>query len=241
MKIIKTEIVNIEDIIINDGIYPREKPSEVRIGEYLSSYKAGAKFPPVIVDIKTKQLIDGRHRYDMYRKAGAQQIEVEWREFENEKELIWYAINLNSTHGLKLTTFDQARCIIMGESAGMTEEELSSAMVITKSRFETIRVNRIRNVEVGTIQGPDKKDIPKFESVAVKRIISEATEDTVNTAQLAAQKSMGCMRALVYIKESIHILKLNLLQFSDVNADFVKQLNEACMEWLESHPVNKSA
>lgn len=241
MKIVKTESVRLEDLVLDESIYPRHQINEVCVNEYCNSLKAGAKFPPIIVDVKSKRTIDGFHRHKAHLKAGLQNIDVEWREYENEKELLWDAINLNSVHGLKLTAFDQTRCIIIGEKAGMTSEELMSALVITKSKFETIKVNRIRQFETSPITAPKSKSTPKFEPVAVKRIIADATEDTVSNEQISGQKSMGCMRALYYIKEAKKILELDLLPINETNVEFVRQLDGVCINWIESHAVNKGA
>lgn len=242
MKVVKTETVNIATLLLEYDIYPRHSTSEVRINEYYTSLKAGAKFPPIIADIKTRWVVDGFHRYKMYLKAGVEKVEVEWREFEDKKELIWYAINLNSAHGLKLTTYDQSKCIIIGEGAGMTDDELTSALVITKIKFESIKANRIRQVEISPLTIPEgTKEIPKFESVAVKRIIADATEETVTDEQVSGQKSMGCMRASYYIKEARRILELGVLPVNDINIDIVRHLSTSCVNWLETNSVNKGA
>ena len=93
--------MDINEIIINKGIYPREDINKEKIKEYAELIENGYKFPPLVVNAKTKHLIDGYHRLQAYEKIGAVKVWVELIDIPEEEE--WIEAVKRNRHGLPLS------------------------------------------------------------------------------------------------------------------------------------------
>lgn len=110
--------IKLDSIVWEPSIYPREKWNTSTIERYADAIKAGAKFPPVIVEAGTNRLLDGKHRteaHKLYAKQYAERQEslIEgdtWPEPVTEipaeahvvpegTPIKLYAASLSSTHG----------------------------------------------------------------------------------------------------------------------------------------------
>ncbi|WP_163327606.1 ParB N-terminal domain-containing protein [Desulfurobacterium thermolithotrophum] len=73
--------VNIDKIVVEQGIYPRENTDWDTVEIYTNAVEEGDIFPPMIVVRKggdgTYLLVDGNHRYWAHKKAGVQKVWVE--------------------------------------------------------------------------------------------------------------------------------------------------------------------
>ncbi len=70
------EEVPVEKIIIDQGIYPREKTDKERISLYASNILDGDVFPPILTSADYTKL-DGNHRYYAHKEAGKSTIWIE--------------------------------------------------------------------------------------------------------------------------------------------------------------------
>lgn len=55
--------INLSDVIFDTEIYPREKWNSKTVEVYADALKAGATFPPIILEEGTNRLLDGVHRW----------------------------------------------------------------------------------------------------------------------------------------------------------------------------------
>ncbi len=77
--------INIEKVIWEPSIYPREKWSTSTIEQYADVLRAGGKFPPIILEAGTNRLLDGKHRLEAH-KLYAKQYGERQEEFSGFKE-----------------------------------------------------------------------------------------------------------------------------------------------------------
>lgn len=140
----------IKDLDKDEDIYPRVHESPKTIEAYADALRAGAKFPPIVVqrildDGKEKTIyLDGVHRAKAYEMAGKEEIEARyWRTKVLDKakwltRLRLEASRRNSTHGDRLRAEDkkhQARRICESDSQ-ITEQEIADALGVPR---ETVR------------------------------------------------------------------------------------------------------
>lgn len=87
-------------------------PSTVE--SYTDSVREGAKFPPVVVyhDGTHHWLADGFHRVEAHVDAGRDAIEADIRA-GTQRDAILFACGANATHGLRRTTDDKRRAVIL--------------------------------------------------------------------------------------------------------------------------------
>jgi len=161
--------VKLDEIFVDEDIYPRKSLSRSVVEAYLESLRAGEKFPPISVqrlryedgEVKTV-LVDGLHRVEAYKRlndwlrreretAGlspAEEVECEfWRDGVLDREewltqLQLESARLNAKHGLQLTLEDkkrQARKICARDPDASSEEIGRALGVCARTVREWVR------------------------------------------------------------------------------------------------------
>ena len=100
--------IEISRITINDRVQQRVKLDEKVIFEYFEEIQGGQQFPPLTVFDDGQDLIlaDGWHRYEAYKLAENDFVDVEIIK-GTERDAILYAVGANADHGLRRTNADK--------------------------------------------------------------------------------------------------------------------------------------
>src|SRR5262245_7236515 len=69
-KHMKSVKMQIDKIVIDEHLYPRNKVNDYHVARLKYALKAGAVFPPLTIEKLTRRLVDGRHRYTAYVGEG---------------------------------------------------------------------------------------------------------------------------------------------------------------------------
>jgi len=189
-----TETVLAAELVLDMGLYPRHKTDGDNVNRLREAILAGVSLPAVIADKATKRVVDGFHRTTAYLKLYGDEatIEVEWREYASEAEMVLDAIVLNAGHGLKLSAYDQTRCVVMAEEFGLTTEQIAGALSITQERVESIRVTK-----TATASG---------QIVPVKRQVKHLAGRKLTKKQQEGHKKAGGMRPLFYVNQILNMI-----------------------------------
>ncbi|MFA5397608.1 MAG: hypothetical protein WC346_16480 [Methanogenium sp.] len=141
--------VKLSVLVFDYTIYPRHKVSEYHVNQLIEAKLGGADFPPVVLDKKTKRIIDGFHRATAYKKLYGvdYELEVELLDCNDEKEVILASIEYNSKHGLPLSTWDKKRCITLMAEVGIKEAIQMQNLSITEEKYKKLQndIVEIRN------------------------------------------------------------------------------------------------
>lgn len=107
------------------------------VSRYRQAMRAGAKFPPLIID-KTGRIIGGNHRYEAYLAEYGKEHEVEVivRKFANEVERIEEAIRDNANHGNALDGITRKRAAIILAELGRSPETIGQLLGVSVKRLE---------------------------------------------------------------------------------------------------------
>ena len=97
--------MKISEIIYREDLYPRFEPNQAQIQKYSDSVEY---LPPIKVN-QNNILIDGFHRWKAFQLAGKTEIPHEVVQTASEKELKQMAYQMNSNHGLQLTSDEKRR------------------------------------------------------------------------------------------------------------------------------------
>lgn len=136
-----TETVMLADLIEDHAIYPRHAVDSAHVGELARALQAGETLPVPIVDRKSKRIVDGFHRVAAHRRVygpGAT-IEVEFRSYASEVDLVEDAVRLNARHGRKFDSQDRVRSTLMLERLGRDTEQIAAVLSTTPARVEQLR------------------------------------------------------------------------------------------------------
>jgi hypothetical protein len=130
-------------LLVEDlSLYPRTQVDDVNIARLHDVYRAkGAFDTPIVIDEKSKRIIDGVHRVRVLRRELGEdaEIEVEAQRYKNEQEMYLDAVRLNSHHGKNITGSEMTACLIKGiDNWKLQHEALAEAFGITVERVEAI-------------------------------------------------------------------------------------------------------
>jgi len=191
----KVQKLKLGKLVLDYSFYPRGDISPFHVREMIEFVKSGGEMPPIVADWKSKRIIDGFHRFRAYKKMYGVEAEtaVRLKKYANEGEMLLDAMKCQSTHGRRLTPFDQARCIIKAEDLGLEFIAIASALGMTVERLTEIRVGKIASDSI--------------EPVAVKTTMSHLAGTELTPQQAEFNRKAGGMPQGFYINQVIGLLE----------------------------------
>jgi ParB-like chromosome segregation protein Spo0J len=129
------------ELLIEDlSLYPRRHIDSSHVNDLTRVLQAGGEFDfPPVVDEASKRIVDGFHRVRAAIKVGREEIEVDMRQYDNEAALLEDAIQPNAKHGLKLSSTDQTRSILLLDEHNISDEGIAKIMQTTEERVRKLR------------------------------------------------------------------------------------------------------
>ncbi|RUM47909.1 MAG: hypothetical protein DSY47_06355 [Hydrogenothermus sp.] len=88
------DYVSIDDLVLDQGIYPRDKTDWERVKLYAEDMENGDIFPPLLVEEEYKVILDGNHRYYASKETGKAIMWIEkWEVPEGLYPVVAQAVN----------------------------------------------------------------------------------------------------------------------------------------------------
>ena len=142
-KVTKLTTAKAGALIIDLGLYPRQKIDRQHVTRLRDALRAGAELPPLHVDKKTKIVVDGIHRLEaMIKEFGAaHKVSVVWHNYKAKSEMFRDSVSLNATHGLKFSKYDRGRILVEADAFGLDMDEVCRLLQITPYTAEKILGN----------------------------------------------------------------------------------------------------
>ena len=100
-------MVHASKIRLEKRVYPRIKPSDENIKRYTELVKAGAKFPPILLD-QSFRLMDGFHRWQAHINANKYEIPARIVRIPDDIRGFEIACQMNAIQGMPLTKEERA-------------------------------------------------------------------------------------------------------------------------------------
>jgi hypothetical protein len=169
------------DCVMDWDLWPRREAGKLdssNIIKLRDAVKTGIELPPIIIDAKSKRIIDGFHRHRMYTRTFGDgvEIDVEVREYASEAEMFLDAMRYNTVHGLGLSTEDKTKCLVKALTFGLSLEDTAKALGLTDDRAEILKNRGLAVTSDDTVV-----TIPNGAKGAVRRVGDE--QDRVGTAK----------------------------------------------------------
>lgn len=98
--------VVLDDVVLDESIYPRAAWSDSTIARYAEALAADEVFPPIVLESGTSRLLDGMHRLRAHRAAGREAIAVEYHQIPDGIPAKLYAASLSARNGDRITGED---------------------------------------------------------------------------------------------------------------------------------------
>ncbi len=105
-------------LVVDWSLWPRHEANSVdsaNIRKIKEAYFAGCILPPIVIDAKSRRIVDGVHRHKAVLSVFGDEAEINVieKDYKNDMEIFIDSIKLNNIHGLPLSPRDQIHCIIM--------------------------------------------------------------------------------------------------------------------------------
>ena len=126
-------------LVFDDAIYPRGHVDGALVDDLVEALKTGATLPPIIVDKKTRKVVDGVHRAWAYRKFADDNedaaVPIATKTYKSDTDMFIDALRLNARHGHRLSLGDCERIYGIGRRLRIDSEVLASNLALTTPKF----------------------------------------------------------------------------------------------------------
>jgi hypothetical protein len=123
--------INLENILIDENLYPRNQVYWKHTQALMGALKVGSTLPPIVVGKRDDRyvILDGRHRYEAYRRLKKTKIAVMVTHLEEPQ---WFAeaVRLNSSHGHGLSY----------------QEKLMASMILQRAKYRPQEIAKIVHI-----------------------------------------------------------------------------------------------
>lgn len=172
----KIKVLKIEDIKIDNEIYPRKSPDWITSYKYASSMRAGIVFPSITVakiDGEIK-LVDGYHRIQAHIQNKIDTIPVNILEGLTNEQAFLRSIEMNIAHGQPLNVGDRARVIVKLKNMKYPLEKISKIVHIPVNKIDTFIASRITTTAIGT---------PVVLKPSIRHLAGQKVDDEIEAEQ----------------------------------------------------------
>lgn len=144
----KTAILKISDIVVDERLYPRNRVNESIVQEYAKDMERGNKFPNIFIGLYKRKnyLIDGKHRlgaYEIYLPADNQYVQCDIKtNFPDFESMLLAAVKANINHGLRLTESDKLKVAHQLKDMKFDTEDIGKLVGINVKKFESLIVHK---------------------------------------------------------------------------------------------------
>jgi hypothetical protein len=193
------------ELILDFALYPRNNLDNVHVRHLTTALEAGAELPPVVIDRKSKRVIDGFHRVRAVLRFSGEDGELVTieKDYKNEAAMFLDAMKYNAVHGAKLDSADRVHCVIVAEGLRIPLETVAGALHIPAERLGALRQNRTAKSRNLTIP--------------LKRTFHHKAGQKLTQRQLETNERSSGMNQSFYVNQLIDILESNLLERQDKN------------------------
>lgn len=228
----KITTLPIAALIEDYDLYPRHHVDTVYASRLAAALEAGTTLPPLIVEKKTKRLVDGWHRLRAIRKVfgDSATVSVVERNYPDEAALLADAVRYNIAHGRLLDNRDLARSAWLLEAVGFPSEQIAVQLQVPEQKLQRLMV-RVVSVKNGKDHDPVVLKASTLHlDDGISREQAEAIERQPGTPHTLI--AMQLREAIVYdlVNEDNPRLRSELTQLLPV-----------LEEWVSAHPVEEAA
>lgn len=231
----RLERVPIEKLVQDFRFYPRTSVSSTHVTAMLYALESGAVFPPLRVT-QDYRIIDGFHRYDMYKRHGDTEVSVQVEHAADDAEFYLRAVEANSTHGRPYVPFEYKRIISMAEGFGLSTEKIANVLHITAQRATDIRRGFAVKVPNGVLGGTRSATSAEGVGVPLKGSVMHLAGKQVSATQAEViEHKLTGMNALFLVNQLLLMMDHNLLDMH--NQGLTQKLGELATRINEVLPT----
>ena len=200
------QLLRIDEVIVDEGLYPRNGLNWLHAHDYAESMRCGVSFPPIVVArIKKKFfLVDGRHRLEAYNSIGEEYVTTTVLKGLTKKEIYIEAVKRNITHGIQFSPYEKRVIAVTLQNLEVEKVMISKILQIRIEKIDTFVGGKLTN----TITG---------EEIVLKAPLGHLAGEFVPDDIPDIQKSLSCKGQVALLNQFLVLLDNNLLDFSDMS------------------------
>lgn len=189
--------MKVSELLLDYDLYPRERIEPFNVTQMFEALKSGRELPPVVIDRKSRRVVDGFHRVRAYQKLYGldAEIPVKLKDYKDDAQMFADAVRLNANHGRQLSTYDRARCIARAESLKLEPEVISSMLNMTLERITEMKAERFATY--------------KMEPRILKRTTAHLAGRELTDDEAEYNIKAGGMHQTFYINQVIAMLEMD--------------------------------
>jgi hypothetical protein len=184
------------DIVIDESLYPRSQLNGYGVQRMVDAFRAGAVFPPLVVEAKTNRLIDGRTRYETYLRCAVTEVDCRQKSYPTEADVYADAVRLNTTHGQPLTNYDVRSAVARLEQLHYPHEQIAEVVKVPVERIAEL-IKGFAHDQAGDL-------------LALKGGLAHLRGETLTAKQVTAQRHYGGAKGVFYVRQVILMIENNL-------------------------------
>lgn len=192
------------ELVIDLTIYPRMNVDPGNVKRLMEAHLAGEELPPIIIDKKSRRVIDGVHRLKMYLAAmkDDEEIEVVEKSYPNEAAMFLDAMKYNASHGAALDRCDRTHCAIIAERLSIPLEAVAGALHMPLEKLGELRVHRTAKDAGGL-------------TIPIKQTIRHMAGKKFTKRQEEANDRLSGMNQSFYANQLIELIESKMLDMED--------------------------
>lgn len=192
------------ELILDFDLYPRNNVDSSNVTNICNAMLAGRKLPPVVIDRKSKRVVDGFHRVRAAIRLYGEDAEVEVVEktYRDDAALFLEAMEYNAPHGCKLDPCDRARCTIIAERLHIPLSAVAGALNMPEDKLGALRADRTAKDSGGL-------------TIPIKRTIRGWAGEKLTKRQVQANERLSGMNQVFYCNQLIELIEAELLDTDD--------------------------
>lgn len=193
------------ELILDFDLYPRRNLDSHNVRNLVDALAAGAELPAVLIDKKSKRVVDGFHRVRaaLQHFGDEAEIEVIEKAYKDDAAIFLEAMRLNAAHGAKLDPCDRTHCVIVAERLHIPLDAVAGALHMPLDKLGELRASR-----TATAGGL---------TVALKRTVSHFAGKRLNKRQSEANDRLSGMSQQFYANQLIELIESGMLDLDNEN------------------------
>ena len=204
MANIKPTTLAIGEILSDEEVYPRDRVEQENIRWMLRALEAGRELPPIVVDKKTRTIVDGEHRkraYVAFYKDPSTKVSVEFVSCKTKSEMFLESVRRNANHGKRLSSYDVATIHLKANSFQLTIDDCAEALGISIESYKSMTVDRFAT----------EKNQKRTEPIKLKRTLRHLAGEELTKEELDTNEKLSGMNARFYVGQVLALLQSSRL------------------------------
>lgn len=196
--------MKVAEVVLDYNLYPRNNVDQHAVRAIVEALKVGVALPAILIDRKSKRVVDGFHRTIAKRRFDGPDAEIDAIEknYKNEAAIFQDAMRLNAAHGTRLDPCDRVRCTIIGERLGIAIDMIAGALNMSTDKLVDLKTTR-------TARG--KGDL----AVPIKRTVQHLAGRKLTRRQEEANMKLSGMQQVFYANQLIELIESKMLDQED--------------------------